>query len=216
MTSQLSLFDAQDYAFIDPIGEVLSMQPSAAVGLIGVEQRSMRDVLPRRYLHGLDLAPRSVRPFDRALVLYGTGDDFVCVDMHWGLCAEQVAPLVARPGLWPALRKGVHEQRCVIVAASILLAPEHNAGRLRASVRAADDEPLYLAGLCRMTAEGAAFSVIERPAAGSLRQAGSTAPMLLEEQHVWSWLNNRLAALRPDFRLMHRRCSISLIPERES
>lgn len=160
-----------------------------------------------------DIAPRWVKPFERALVLYGMGNDFVCVEMAWGLSVEQVAPVMPRPGLWPTLRKGVHEQRCVIVADSLLLAPGGEAGRLRASVKAADDEPLYLAGLCRMTAGGAAFSLLERPAAGSMRQAGAAAPMLLEERRVWGWLNSRLAALRPDFRVMHRRCSISLMPE---
>ena len=70
MTSQLSLFDAKDYDFLAPIEETLPKQCAAAQGLIGFEQNSMRAVLPRRYLHGLDLAPRAVRPFGRALVLY--------------------------------------------------------------------------------------------------------------------------------------------------
>ncbi|AYO75869.1 hypothetical protein N6H05_25830 (plasmid) [Sphingobium sp. WTD-1] len=216
MTSQLSLFDAKDYDFLAPIEETLPKQCAAAQGLIGFEQNSMRAVLPRRYLHGLDLAPRAVRPFGRALVLYGTGEDFVCVEMSWGLPGEGVPLLLARGGLWPAFGHGVHEQRCVVVADSILLAPGVDAASLRARVQAADDEPLYLGGLCRMTADGAAFSLIERPTTRSLRQAGSTAPMLIEEQHVWSWLNSRLAALRPDLRRMHRRCSISLMPESKS
>lgn len=54
MTSQLTLFDTQEYDVLAPLEEALPRQVSAAAGLMGFGQASMRSVLPRRYLQGLD------------------------------------------------------------------------------------------------------------------------------------------------------------------
>lgn len=204
MGSQLSLFEVHDYAVVQPCGD---MPTSAALapcpGLAGFHQPAFRDVLPARYVKGLDVAPRRVTPFASALVICGTGQDVECDEMVWGYTGADGAlgPTTLRRGWWPGRSIAQHQRRCVVVADSFALLPEDET--LVASVTPKNDAIFYLAGLCQMTAAGPAFSLIERRAAGALKRAGPTIPLLVEEEAVGDWLNNPLSTLSPHFGLAH-------------
>jgi len=212
MSSQLSLFDGRETSFAPATGEVpISAPARRAAGLFGVEQPSFRAIMPYRYLKGLDTVPRAVAPLQSALVICGTGSDVECDEMLWGVAGGGgLAPTVMRRGFWPGRGLSKNQRRCVVVVSSFSLVPDDESRTVVSVVTPDGGDPFYLAGLCGVTALGPVFSLIERPARGSLKRAGRTMPMLIKENDVWDWLNTGRWSLRPDFGVAHPGHVISL------
>jgi hypothetical protein len=193
MNSQLPLFDVEDYAHVAPIGEPLTGTGAPpSYELDHFDQPALDRILPGHYGSRLDLRRRRVRPYEPAVVVRGTGDDVECLEMPWGLPAPRSLHVPATSmwsGWWSQVRLEPQERRCIVMASSFA-ARRHSEGD-PIWARGSSHQPglLYLAGLCRITSDGPALTLLLRPASRPLARIAEFMPVMLAEDDVWSWFN---------------------------
>lgn len=193
MQSVLPLFNKVEQEFSPIDADVLARcATDMPAGVAYFHLAALEGVLPQWCLEGVNCDERVVVPGDAAIAVHASRSGIGAREMVWSTAATRTAsPWQAawHHDILPRLGKFNVEQRAVVIVSRFGL--RCNASASAVWVTSTQSQPMYLAGLWRETLHGPAFTLLQQRASGRVKIAAPHMPVVIDDAHIWEWLNGR-------------------------